>query len=337
MANEVDTLLEQLNAQVAKLSTSSLPKMTAVLDAAEAELTHDLAKWAALGKGAERFTPQMYRNALLQIRKTLEHIRGPMGEAVASALRHGGVLAAGLATSHLIKEVETFSKHFEGSVRPIALDTASVLAEGKQTVWPKFSNSAKRYAGQVGEDIQKQLAIGVVRGETIDQLTTRLAKLGGPKGLVYTRGQAGSPGAKAEYIAEGLFRRYKHFGERLARTEVVNAYNTFAMEGMDELEEMDPGYFQQWNAALDRRTCEFCARYDGLTAKLDAAFPGGVKQPPLHPNCRCCLVAWRKEWTESRHRKSLDSELVPGKEPQKERKVPSKRNYPEKSSLKKKT
>lgn len=28
-------------------------------------------------------------------------------------------------------------------------------------------------------------------------------------------------------------------------------------------------------------------------------FPGGHRHPPAHPNCRCALVAWRREWDEA--------------------------------------
>lgn len=315
MSNPVTDLLESINHEVSKLSTVGLSKLTSVLDAAEVELTRSLAAWQALGKGDDRFTPQMYRSTLVQIRGALTHIRGPLAEGVASTLRHGGTLAAGLATQHLINEVTSWSAMFEGTIRPISIEAASVLAEGKDLVWKRFSNSAKRYAGQVGDDIHKQLAIGVVRGETVDQLTHRLAKLGGPSGLVYTRGQEGSPRAKAEFISEGLFRRYRHFAERLVVTETVNAYNSFAMTGMDELEAEDPGYFKRWDAAIDKRTCTQCGRYDDLVVKLDASFPGGIKHPPLHPRCRCAVVVWRKEWDESNYKDDLIKETVKGKHP----------------------
>lgn len=322
MSNPITEVLWHINNEVSQLSTVSLTRLTEVLDAAEVELTEDLLKWRMLGKGADRFTPQMYRQALLQIRGTLEHIRGPVAEGVASALRHGGMLAGALATSHLIYEVQTFSGLFDHSVRPIAIEAASVIADGKKLVWPRFANSAKRYAGQVGEDIRKQLAIGVVKGETVDQMTERLAKLGGPKGWVYTQGAPGTPRAKAELIAEGLFRRYRHYAERLVVTETVNAYNSFALTGMDQLEAEDPGYFQRWDAAIDKRTCPQCARYDDLVVGLDKTFPGGVKHPPLHPRCRCAVVIWRKEWKESKFKDDLVKEAVGGKEPKGVAKIP---------------
>jgi len=307
VANPVTDFLEHINREVAKLSTSGLGRLAEVLDAAEVELTNALSAWQALGKGADRFTPQMYRNALVQIRGALTHIRGPMAEGVASVLRHGGSLAAGLATNHLIAEITRFSQLFEGTVRPIAIEPTIVLAEGKKLLFKRFATSAARYAGQVGEDIRKQLAIGVVRGETIDQLTTRLVKLGGPSGHVFTQGMAGSPRAKAEYIAEGLFKRYRHYAERLAITETVNAYNECALIGMDELEAEDPGYFKRWDAAIDGRVCPLCREYDDLVVPLDGTFRG-VDHPPLHPRCRCAVVVWRKEWNENRAR--LKDDLI---------------------------
>lgn len=289
-------VFEFINYEVAKMSTATIPLIREVLVEAERELTEALANWTVLGKGDARFTPQVYRNALVQIRGTLSSIQGNLKTEVNSALQYGGVLGAKLATRHLINQVQHFSGMFEGTIRPIALNASTVLAEGKGLVFKKFANSAKRYAGQVGEDIRKQLAIGVVRGENIDQLTTRLARLGGPKGWVYTAGSAASPRAKAEFISEGLFRRYTHFAERLAVTETVNAYNSFAMEGIKELNDEDPGYLKRWNAAIDGRTCGACREYDGQTVKLNQSFKGGVKQPTLHPRCRCALCTWRKEW-----------------------------------------
>lgn len=315
MSNPITDFLWNINNEVRKLSGASLTRVEDVLDAAEKELTQDLANWSMLGKGDDRFTPQVYRNALAQIRGTLDHIRGTTDDGMASALKYGGAAAAKLATSHLIREISTFSQHFEGSVRPIPFDAMQIIAEGQKTVWPRFANSAHRYAGQVGDDIRKQLAIGLVRGETIDQMTDRLAKLGGPKGYVYLRGRPGSPNAKAEVIAEGLFRRYRHWAERLAVTETVNAYNETALIGMDELEEHDPGYFKRWDAAIDGRTCKNCASYDDLVTPIDKPFAGGIAHPPLHPRCRCAVVVWRKEWDEANYKDDLIKETVKGKEP----------------------
>jgi SPP1 gp7 family putative phage head morphogenesis protein len=336
MANPVTEILEYLNDQVAKLSTTELGTIRSVLAAAEKELVKDLATWSALGKGEDRFTPHMYRNALYQISSTLDHIEGPMAEGVENSLKSGGRVAGVLATKHLRHEVETFSSMFEHSVRPVPFEVANVLAQGKKTLWPRFENSAERYAGQVRTDIQRQLAIGLVKGETIDQMTDRLAKLGGPKGFVYTQGRKGSPRARAEYIAEGLFTRYRHYAERLAVTETVNAYNATALAGMRELEKHDPGYFRRWDAAIDRRTCDNCARYDDLVVPLNDTFPGRIAHPPLHPRCRCAVVVWRKEWTESAYKDDLAKEATPGKKPGSVASVPHRVTVQDEKTLPKK-
>jgi hypothetical protein len=59
----------------------------------------------------------------------------------------------------------------------------------------------------------------------------------------------------------------------------------------------------------ERDACVNCAAYAGLTVAAGAKFPAGlswdpnqrgrgeeVDAPPLHPNCRCRIVAWADSW-----------------------------------------
>lgn len=61
----------------------------------------------------------------------------------------------------------------------------------------------------------------------------------------------------------------------------------------------------------ERDACVNCAAYAGLTAEVGDDFPGGLSwdpqqrdrgeplsAPPLHPHCRCRVVAWRDGWAE---------------------------------------
>ncbi|MCQ8831767.1 hypothetical protein [Streptomyces malaysiensis] len=65
-----------------------------------------------------------------------------------------------------------------------------------------------------------------------------------------------------------------------------------------------------WVAEQD--ACVRCAAYAGLVADVGDDFPGGLSwdpqqrgrgeplpAPPLHPACRCRVVAWREEWAET--------------------------------------
>ncbi|WP_445520444.1 hypothetical protein [Streptomyces sp. NEAU-174] len=61
----------------------------------------------------------------------------------------------------------------------------------------------------------------------------------------------------------------------------------------------------------ERDACVRCAAYAGLVADVSDDFPGGLSwdprqrghgdplpAPPLHPHCRCRVVAWKDEWAE---------------------------------------
>lgn len=328
MPSAITDVLWWINSEVDKLSASALPRVEEILGAAQAELAHDLSRAKWLGTD-DKYTAQVHRNAMSQIESALDHIKRETGPDFEETIKLGTIRAGRLAAAHVVSEVEKFSSIYEGTVRPVALEAMAVLAEGKKTLWPRHKNSAARYAGDVGRDIRKQLGIGVIKGETIDQLTNRLSRHGGPRGVVYTRGREGSPNARAEMISEGLFKRYRYWGERLARTELVNAYNECALIGMDELEADDPGYFKRWDAAIDGRLCLLCREFDDLVVPLNKSFPGGFDKPPRHPNCRCACVIWRKEWDEADHKDDLMMPIAQGKEPGSIASVPHRIQTPE--------
>lgn len=292
-------LLEQIAAEVAHLPGPALRAMGPVLFQAERELAQDLAKWLrTVEDGAARFTAQQYRVALVQIRQALRTARG-LNPALFNVLNDARVQAGALALGHLAREVEKFSMLFEGSVRPMPIRPAAVLAEGRKALIPRFRASALRYGEYVTKDIERELAVGVARGETFDQLTRRLMRHGGPKGMVTLRGIEGDPGAVSEHIAEGLFRRYRARAATVVRTEVINAYNVTAVDAITEAHAEDPGFMLRWDAAMDWRSCALCREMDGETAPVGGTFPGGVEHPPLHPCCRCATTPWHAEWGES--------------------------------------
>lgn len=295
-ADTARALLEQIAGEVAHLPGPALRAMGPVLFQAEKELAQDLAKWLrTVENGAARFTAQKYRVALVQIRQALRTARG-LNPALFNVLDTERGAAGTLALGHLARQVEQFSMLFEGSLRPMPLRPAAVLAEGRKALIPRFKSSAARYGEYVTKDIQRELAVGVMRGETFDQLTRRLMRHGGPKGMVTVRGIEGDPGAVSEHIAEGLFRRYRSRAETVVRTETINAYNVVANDALEAAHAEDPGFLKRWDAALDWRLCPLCRSLDGQTAKIGGRFDGGYEHPPAHPRCRCALTPWHEEW-----------------------------------------
>ena len=134
---------------------------------------------------------------------------------------------------------------------------------------------------------------------------------GGPRGVVALRGVAGEPGAATEVIAEGLFARYRYWGERLARTETQAAYNAQLDLGMRQAQHTLPDLERRWDASLDLRVCPLCGELHGTTAAIGGAFPGGYTDAPAHPNCRCRVGAWRAEWSAILREAGVDRALEP--------------------------
>jgi SPP1 gp7 family putative phage head morphogenesis protein len=306
----VDDVLYHVNREVSDLSSVGLARMANILDEAEQELSRKLAVWLSKTNGANRFTAQQLRSVLIQVRGALDQIRRT-AHPVAHTLKWQSGKAADLALKHLKYEVEKFSSHFEGAFRPIPLHIADAIDDVDRVLYPRYASSAVRYAGEVGDHVRRQLALGVVQNETIDQMATRIMKLGSNLRDELLPVAAAS---RAQAMATGLFIKARSSAERLARTEVVHAYNAYANEQIKELDSLDPGYYTRWDAHIDRRLCLVCRALDGMVVKPGQAFPGGATQPPAHPNCRCCAVAWRKEWVEHNQPKTLYLEPAPGKQ-----------------------
>lgn len=297
LKRETDAVLSPIADAVAALPEPHIRAMIPILAQAESELTKDLAVWLGGRNGDERFTPHQMRVALHQLRSTMHMIEKRLPGAMTKVLADAGKRVGKKAIADLRLEVASLAATFGHSVRPIQFADAAILAEGSTQLIPRFRNSANRYAGGVADDIRNQLAVGVARGETFDQLTNRLVRMGGPRGLVALAGSVGDPGARVEHIAEGLFARYRSWAERVVRTEVSNAYNAHHLMALEAADADDPGYQKKWDARRDL-ACPVCGKLDGLAIALDALFPGGRKHPPAHPNCMCTLVPSRPEWTD---------------------------------------
>ena len=93
--------------------------------------------------------------------------------------------------------------------------------------------------------------------------------------------------------------------ERIARSETVRAFNEGQIEGW-RISDVVEG--KEWLMEFDDRTCEFCVLMDGAVEELNSEYfakddsmdgaqntlnfdYSSIESPPLHPNCRCTLLA----------------------------------------------
>lgn len=289
----VDRELANASRQAAALSGPSAAALAPVLAQARREVAADLQKWldGAPG-GEERYTAQAYRNTLAQLDATMAAL-GRLHPGLQSALALSLDPAAQLAARHVAHELARFSDLFEGTVRTAPIRVAAVLADGSAYLLPRFAKSAAKYTSDARREIQRELAVGVVRGETWSQLIDRMMRTKGVRQRV-----VGQSLATGEALADGLFKRYRWWGERIVRTEVMSGYNTMVDVSIRETARHVPGLVRRWDAALDRRICKLCGWLHGKTAPLDGEFGEGVRSAPAHPNCRCRVGAWRSDWSE---------------------------------------
>jgi len=296
-------ILAAVAASVARLPRPYEREAQGIVAAALIELNRDLEAWLLRADGADRFTAQRYRSMIMQLRTAFDALQERVGSATSDQLAAAAPGMAELSASNLRRATMLFSERF-GLGSPPALDQAARIAVGENVLMRQFESGSARYAGRMRRDIERSLAVGMVRGETFSELTTRLQRQRGPRGPVALRGIAGAPGAVIEVIPEGLFRRYRFWAERLVRTELMQAYNQQHIRDIVEHNKEDPGYRLRWDASNDKRTCSICRALDGQVVDVGQPWDGlaagagraEIYGPPVHPRCRCVVVPWREEW-----------------------------------------
>lgn len=285
-------------AAIVKSTTPQLRALLPILKQAENETKHKLGRFFAMVNPDTTYTRHMNRVLLGQLRTSIDLIERRVGGAFAKDLTVESAVARTHGMARLQNMVEVGSRHFEGSIRPLKIDVAAVMTNSSRMAWSRHRGEVGRYVGELSTDIRSRLMLGVLRGETVDQLTSRLLQ---STGLIRELKRQNKVG---EGVAENLFNRYRSSAERIATTELVNAYATVQNNAIIEAEKTDPGWFKMWDAAADKRVCLYCRRLDRTYAEPDGAFPdpssgARIPHPPLHPRCRCALVPWRMEWAKT--------------------------------------
>ncbi len=292
----VRALVRESVAAVDALAPSALHALIPALRTARDELRRDLSAWLATVDGADRFGAYQKQQVLRAMEAALDRV-SELEPAMAGALKKARHLTGPLAVTNLDHEIQRLGALFGGGIPAMPqISTAAVIAKGDKLLWRQHATSAKRYAGAIGDDIRQMFAVGVAKGETFEQLVTRLRRIRNPG----ARTKEIDSGADASDIADSLIGRYRWWGERLVRTEMMHAYNVQHDEAVeqanDQRPEGDEEYLRRWDAAADVRVCPLCRALDGRVTTIKGTFPGGISSPPRHPCCRCVVLAWMRRW-----------------------------------------
>lgn len=271
----------------------SSPEMNEVLPTLYDLRTKTAKALAKFLKGEEvgsEYSMHKHRMLILQLDDVIKTAEKELPVATLKELRKGSVSAGRLGISKMQTMVNEGEKQFRGAATPLRIPIVKVLTNVQRTMMGRYEHKSMKYAGDVGRRIRNELAVGVIKGESVGEMTRRL--LGGKFEKLSMKG----PSAMADGIAEKTYFKNYHEAERLVRTELVNAYTETQIESLHEANDDDPGWKKMWDAANDDRVCDDCDELDGVVVDLNDTFPGGIQGPPLHPNDRCSIVPWHEGW-----------------------------------------
>lgn len=296
---EVEAQLRQTSERIAAYPEHTIAALLPHIRAAQNEVAAGMRRWLSRVKdGNLRYTHHLLSGTLLELEAARKAIERRLGPAMGDQMVHDGAAQNEAALRGLLRDFARMRDVFggaEGNGR-IDFDMAALLVKREQMLFPRYRTSAARYADNTWGDIQAELVKGVLRRETVYEMTERLVALGGPRGQVALKGVLGEPGAESEYIAEGLFKRYRYWAHRIVRTEMQWGANQILDAGIRKLADYTPGLCRRWDASMDRRVCSTCFELHNTTAPIGGEFPGGFTDAPAHPNCRCRVGAWHEAW-----------------------------------------
>ncbi len=122
---------------------------------------------------------------------------------------------------------------------------------------------------ELAEGIKNHITVGLIQGESIAKISRNI-------GWIITDPDEFRRAGKT------VFKTAQHRTETIVRTETLRAYN----QGRNKFYQQVGVVYVMWLAVGDKRTCPECRELDGKRFKLDKAPP-----IPLHPACRCALIA----------------------------------------------
>ncbi len=99
----------------------------------------------------------------------------------------------------------------------------------------------------------------------------------------------------ARAMSKEIAARAASLSSRVIATEMTAAASAAAAETSRLLAPFMP-MRQRWDATIDARTCVHCRNLDGVVTELGDLFPGGLREPPAHPFCRCTLTPMPVSW-----------------------------------------
>ena len=263
-----------------------------MLQRLEASLTGDLAASDPTRPARTAYQQARLEALLKQTKGTIETAYKDISKVNAGDLKE----LAGIESSYAMTLV---NKTVGANVMSVVLSPQQLEALASNTLIDKAPSAAwwSRQGVALQNRFADQMREGMLRGETLEQLTRRVR------------------GTKEKNYEDGVMDLSKRQAEALVRTSIQTVSNQAQLETYKANSDVVKGI--QWVATLDKRTTITCRGLDGLQWDLDynpighnKPFPG----PTAHWGCRSTQISILKSWEELAKPGSIPA-AGPGKKP----------------------
>ena len=175
---DLDAAIRQNVLDAAKLSEPDLARVLPVLRQVQREAANGLDQFLRKVNGEEKYTLQQHRALLVQLGPAINTLEHKLPHAMLNDLIMESKHVSVEALKNIKVQAEAGLKTFGHSVHTLHLHEAGIISDTKHVLMERYANSAARYAGNRGNWVRNQLAVGLVKDETVAQMTKRLLRGG---------------------------------------------------------------------------------------------------------------------------------------------------------------
>lgn len=227
----------------------------------------------------DTFTAVHARTAKAEIIAALRHAEGAFREHVVSR----SIRAGRVAVVHAKDVIEAGERQFHGIAYELPIERAlkldARLSGNAASLLRQHEASTKRYGRRMLGEFEREMRLGIIQKETMDDVVDRLVGHGGPK---------------------GVFVEKRWMAERVARTELLYSYNSASQLAIEESALELPDMRRIILAHFDRRTAMDSVFVHGQIKRIDEPFVDGDGRvymvPPARPNDREVVAPYRLSW-----------------------------------------
>src|ERR1044071_3350164 len=130
-----------------------------------------LAKFYKGEEVGSEYSMHKHRALLIQLDDVIKSAERDLPPAMRAELKVGSKKAATPGVEKLQQMVDEGERKFSGAVQSLRIPVAKVLTNVQRTMMGRFEHKSDKYAGDVGRRIRNDLAVGVIKGESVGQMT----------------------------------------------------------------------------------------------------------------------------------------------------------------------